>query len=237
MNQKTNKLKSVILITLSFILLSCSSSPLIQNHLSVEPSEVVNEQSIVALSKRSTFFIQVKDEAGEVISSGSGFLVDKNKVITNHHVIDTGITFHIFSYMGVYLSEATIINVDVDNDLALLYVDNLLNVNILPIMPDTTPLKYLDKVYAVGYPFGDSLTITTGSFQKKSRIFDIFNRVSISIAPGNSGGPCIKYNHINQRYEVIGVISANMSSGEHSYFNHGLIIPAEKVHALLERNR
>ena len=235
--QKTIFLSFILSILLG--LSSCSSSPIVANDstgMSAEPVNTNQEQSIVALAKRSTYMVQVLDEEGEVLGSGSAFLIKNKYLITNNHVIDGASTIRIFSFMGLFLSDATVVDTDMDNDVALLKIDKLIGVSPLPLADGTSHLRYLDKVYAVGYPFGDSLTITTGTYQKDSQIFPHFKRVSISIAPGNSGGPCIVYNHKEKKYEVIGIVSAHMAGGGASFPMQGLISPVSNIHDILQKN-
>lgn len=238
-----SKIKKVITtLFLSFTILvlpSCSYSPIVANDstgMSVEPVNTNQEQSIVALAKRSTYMVQILDESGEVVASGSSFLI-KNKYLITNHVIDGAHTIKIFSFMGLFLSDATVVDIDVDNDVALLKIDPLIGVSILPLADDTEQLRYLDKVYAIGYPFGDGLAITTGTYQKDSKIFPLFKRISVSIAPGNSGGPAVVYNHKKKRYEVIGIVSAHMAGGGRSFPMQGLISPVNNIHQILQNNK
>jgi len=146
------------------------------------------------------------------IGWGSGFFISESGVaVTNHHVLD-GIHKAIiimedgseYDIMGYY-------NYDFGNDLAVIQVDGE-GRRFQPVTigrPDG--LSVGDRVYAIGGPGGDPLTLTEGiisRFAHEPISYDIYTvagmlQSTAFIYGGNSGGPLF-----NDRGHVIGVNSA-----------------------------
>jgi S1-C subfamily serine protease len=186
-------------------------------------------QNAVEIAKKtfpSTVSIVALDKSKQPISLGSGFVVDKGKVITNVHVMKGAVygeiiedqtkkTHKIVGYLAI----------DKINDLILLSVPTL-EVDKLALSEKTPEIG--EKIYAIGNPKGLSGTISEGivSGIRKIENNDLI-QITAPISPGSSGGPII-----NNNGEVIAVSVASLTSGQ----NLNFAIPAKYVNNILSKN-
>ena len=142
---------------------------------------------------------------------GSGFIWDDHThIVTNHHVVSGADEITVVFENGAQF-EAGIIGSDPDSDLAVL---DLVNNNVMTA-PPSTPLGDSSEVrpghvaVAIGSPFGQEFTITSGIISAIGRTIQSGNsqfsiprviQTDAPINPGNSGGPLL-----NRTGEVIGV--------------------------------
>ncbi len=142
-------------------------------------------------------------------SSGSGFIIQGNRILTNAHVISNATFIEVKKQAETRRYEAETIAVSHEADLAIL---QLKDEN--PDFFKTPPLKLgklprlQKKVSAYGYPTGGSgLSITEGvvsriergAYVHKGKRF-ISVQIDAAINPGNSGGPVISNG------KVVGVV-------------------------------
>ncbi|MCY3935712.1 MAG: trypsin-like peptidase domain-containing protein [Chloroflexi bacterium] len=156
------------------------------------------------------------------LSGASGFVLDqKGHIITNNHVVDVSmlqrnvsrsdagpITYIVEFYNGT-LAEAELIGRDVYSDLAVLRVDPRVT-ELRPVtFADSAALTVGQEVLAIGNPYGNEWTLTTGIISALDRavpneLTDFlaggFIQTDAAINPGNSGGPLL-----NMNGHVIGV--------------------------------
>lgn len=169
--------------------------------------------------------VTVTLETGEVLNfGGSGALIDKDgTVLTAAHVVKEendqvrvgffGQTVKIASYD--YWVEfknknrsyhAELLGANVFNDSALLKMNDFdPDGYSVAKLGNPDNLKIGERVYALGSPFGMSLSITSGMISQLHRYvgatyLEDFIQSDTSINPGNSGGPLI-----NSQGEVIGI--------------------------------
>lgn len=179
---------------------------------SVSPSVV----SISVVARRPDTGFMDPDQS--VISSGTGFVLDnEGHIMTNNHVVD-GATEIEVSFLDGTLASARIIGLDPDSDLAVLQVD-LPTEDLEALKPvtfgDSSALKIGQTVLAIGSPFGQRWTLTSGIVSAIGRSIQGLTNFSIggviqtdaAINPGNSGGPLLDLNG-----HVIGVNSQIISS-------------------------
>lgn len=192
----------------------------------------ITNNTIVVVAQTNTYMLRVTQENGDIVG-GTAFAVNKKYFITNHHVIKDRVNIEIYDFRGAMVATAIVIGTDEDNDLALLKLNRSSFIAHYSLADNMNSLQYLDKVYVIGYPFGDRILIVEGTYQSYSGIMPEYHRLSAPIAPGNSGGPAVVYNKYKGRYEVIGVVSAHMAGPSMAYPSAALIIPIDKVHDLL----
>lgn len=198
---------------------------LVISGLAIYFSPVVNGNQIEQLSKaievikknqqyQGTLINEVKSkipENAKLISGGSGFLIDvKGYIITNAHVLK-GSGAVVVNSKGQEFN-ATIANVDVEKDLAILKIND----------QDYTPLKSLpysirkantdmgEQIFTLGYPrndivYGEGYLSARTGYNSDSLTYQL----QISANPGNSGGPVF-----NNNGEVIGVLSTRQAQAE-----------------------
>lgn len=141
-------------------------------------------------------------------SQASGFVYDtQGHIVTNHHVIQDAERIWI-TFFDRTRVQAEVIGSDADSDLAVLQVDypaELLN----PVqLGDSASVKVGQRAIAIGNPFGQEWTMTTGIISAIGRVFPQQSGFSIAeiiqtdaaVNPGNSGGPLL-----DSQGRVIGV--------------------------------
>lgn len=142
-----------------------------------------------------------------VPSAGTGFVIsDEGYILTNHHVVDDVDEIEV-RFLGGETAEAEVIGEDPKTDLALIRVDGVDELHVLPL-GDSDEILPGDRVVAIGNPFGLSHTVTVGIVSAKGRElgqgpYDDFIQTDAAINPGNSGGPLL-----NVRGEVVGINTA-----------------------------
>jgi S1-C subfamily serine protease len=152
----------------------------------------------------------------EVSSSGSGFVLDSDgHILTNYHVVENATEIEVSFYDG-WLAWAEVVGTDPDSDLAVIQVSDVPAEQLVPVtFGDSDALQVGETVLAIGSPFGERWTLTSGIISAVERTIRSQTDYSIggaiqtdaAINPGNSGGPLINLNG-----EVIGVNSQILSS-------------------------
>lgn len=201
----------------------------------VSPSVV----SINVVARRSDSGYFGQDDT--VVGSGSGFVLDKQgHIMTNNHVVDGATRIEVNFFDGT-LARAEILGMDPDSDLAILQVD-LPEDKLHPVeFGNSDELVIGQEVVAIGSPFGQRWTMTSGIISALERTISGMTNFSIggviqtdaSINPGNSGGPLL-----DLQGRVIGVNSQIISASGASA-GIGFAVPsnlAERVaQALIEK--
>lgn len=164
-------------------------------------------------------------------ATGSGFVIDsEGHIVTNNHVVQQANFIEIEFYDGT-LAEGEVVGVDPDSDLAVLDVDLPVE-ELHPIsFGDSDALVVGEPVIALGSPFGQDWTLTTGIVSGLNRIIEGLSSYSIggiiqtdaAINPGNSGGPLL-----NLDGQVIGV-NSQIASSSGSGSGVGFAVPSNLV--------
>src|SRR5690606_28212725 len=119
-----------------------------------------NIKEIASNTLSATVAIFMQDNSNQLKSLGSGVIVGDNLIVTNYHVIDGAYN----GYIKIHNSDTQFkidgyVNLDLDNDLALLYVSGVPSKNILI---NDTPVEVGESVYASGNPQGLAGTFSDG---------------------------------------------------------------------------
>ena len=131
--------------------------------------------------------------------SGSGVIIDGDgHVLTSHHVIRNATRLTVTLWDGSEY-DAAVVGTDPENDLAVIRFDP--GGTPLTVIPfgDSTDLRVGQKVLAIGNPFGQDRSLTTGIVSglgrpveaDDGRIIQQMIQTDASINPGNSGGPLL----------------------------------------------
>jgi 2-alkenal reductase len=163
--------------------------------------------------------------------TGTGFVIDTlGHIVTNTHVVDGATRIEVNFFDGsIYPGE--IVGVDPDSDLAVIQV-NRPAADLHPVgLGDSDALFIGQEVLAIGSPFGERWTLTTGIVSALDRKIDSLGQYQIgsviqtdaAINPGNSGGPLL-----NLHGEVVGVNSQIISQSRSSS-GIGFAIPSNMV--------
>jgi 2-alkenal reductase len=152
--------------------------------------------------------------------TGSGFVWDtEGHIITNYHVVQGAEKIKVAFLDGTRVL-AEIVGSDPDSDLAVLKVD-LPAERLYPVTPgDSDALFVGQRTIAIGNPFGQEWTLTTGVVSAVGRTlpsgtsqFSIPEMIQTDAAinPGNSGGPLL-----DREGRVIGVNTMIISQWQSS---------------------
>ncbi|MCG5534197.1 trypsin-like peptidase domain-containing protein [Halorhodospira sp. 9621] len=156
-------------------------------------------------------------------STGSGFHVSENIVVTNAHVVGSSNRPEIRNKDG-RIHEGRVIASDLAADLALIEVRE----RGIPLPLFSGPPPVGSDVIAVGHPQGMEFTVTRGivsasrSFGRKGEVIPVF-QTDAAINPGNSGGPLI------YQGEVLGVNTAILSGSS----GIGFAVHVDRVRQML----
>jgi hypothetical protein len=153
---------------------------------------------------------------GDEVAQGSGFIIAKNRVVTNYHVIEgLSVAFARFAD-GHTESVQGVVTADKSQDIAVLEVSTSGRPSLS--FGDDLSLREGDPVLALGAPRGLELTLTNGivsAFRKSGGQFLIQN--TAPIAPGSSGGPLL-----NSSGQAIGITSMQLTNTPGVYFSIGI---------------
>jgi 2-alkenal reductase len=152
---------------------------------------------------------------------GSGFVWDdQGHIVTNHHVIE-GADRVVVTFADDTEVEAKVLGTDPDSDLAVLELVDFEGPTKPVALGDSESLRVGHITVAIGNPFGQEFTMTTGIVSALGRIIRSGNspfsipqvvQTDAPINPGNSGGPLL-----DRRGRVIGVNTQIISrSGSNS---------------------
>lgn len=142
----------------------------------------------------------------------TGFLIDgRGYIVTNAHVVDRMKNIYVENSKGDYFS-ATIIRTDAVTDLAILKVNDTA-FKAIPTLPYSINKNNSDlgePIFTLGYPrneivYGEGYVSAKSGNEGDSTAY----QVSVSVNPGNSGGPVL-----NKNGEVIGIITSKNSAAD-----------------------
>ncbi len=170
-------------------------------------------------------------DSGFAEGSGTGFVIDtEGHIVTNSHVIEGAVRIEVNFFDG-RIVRGEIVGDDPDSDLAVIRVDVPAD-TLTPVqLGDSNSLFIGQEVIAIGSPFNQRWTMTTGIISALDRTIQGLTNYSIgsviqtdaAINPGNSGGPLL-----NRNGEVIGV-NSQIISQTRSNSGVGFAIPVNLV--------
>lgn len=205
--------------------------------------------SVVSISKKPPQ-VSFGEERGNIASIyGSGFVWDKNHVVTNFHVIreiERPFVTFLRKVPGENQDrrttvESTLVGADPASDVAVLRIgapvfdSNVSLASLMKALPRSpkasTDLLVGQDVFAFGNPFGLEHSLSRGIISGVSRTMESASgrpisgiiQTDASINPGNSGGPLL-----DSDGKVIGVNTAILT-GSGTFAGVGLAIPIDTV--------
>ena len=167
---------------------------------------------------------------------GSGVvIIDNGTILTNLHVVAGAKRIRVTFSDGTE-SEANVLSVQPENDLAVLRAKTIPDDLTPATMRSTGDLRPGDQVIAVGFPFGIGPSVSSGvvsGLQRQFRSPDgeqlLTNLIQFDAAanPGNSGGPLV-----TMEGEVVGIVTAILNpSRQRVFIGIGFAVPIENAAA------
>ncbi|MFO0801053.1 MAG: trypsin-like peptidase domain-containing protein [Gemmataceae bacterium] len=198
---------------------------------------VVNVDTVMLKRERYSDRLQ-EQQTG----TGSGFLWDADgRIVTNFHVIQDvlrrpGMTVRVV-LADRSAHEARVVGTAPDVDLAVVKIDPAgVKGKLVPLgLATSADLRVGQRVYAIGNPFGLSLTLTDGIVSALDRTIEAPTTAPISgavqhtapINPGNSGGPLL-----NRAGKLVGV-NTSIATPTGSNVGIGFAIPSDAVNQVV----
>ena len=172
--------------------------------------------SITATSSSSqgSSLSQSADDSSDSGSIGSGVVLDtKGDILTNNHVVD-GYDQLVVTMDDGTTYEAELVGTDASSDLAVIKLKDADASSLTPIeIGDSSKLNVGEWVMAIGSPFGNEQSVSTGivsalyrstamSSTSGNTIYANMIQTDAAINPGNSGGALV-----NDNGELVGINS------------------------------
>jgi S1-C subfamily serine protease len=216
----------------SFLLLLCATPALLAQTLTT-PSAVY--QSVLRIEAAT----QVPDYQTPWNSGrfgggiGTGFLIGKNRILTNAHVVSNARRVLITVHGSPQKYPAKVEFIAHDCDLALLSVEDFKDFESFPTFEFGDVPQLESQVRVIGYPIGgERLSVTRGvvsriDFQPYSHSradSHLVVQIDAAINPGNSGGPVVQDN------KVVGVAFQGLRQAD----NTGYVIPTPVIRRFLK---
>jgi S1-C subfamily serine protease len=164
---------------------------------------------------------------------GTGFLIGKNKFLTNAHVVSNAKRVLVTIHGSPEKYPAKVEFIAHDCDLALLSVEDFHDFEKLPVFDFGSVPSLESQVRVIGYPIGgERLSVTRGvvsridfsSYSHSRADSHLIVQIDAAINPGNSGGPVV------QDGKVVGVAFQGLRQAD----NTGYIIPTPVVRRFLK---
>jgi tetratricopeptide (TPR) repeat protein len=174
--------------------------------------------------KDAIVVVKALDREGQEVSQGSGVVLPSGEVVTNHHVVEKGVTLTVVAKGRSAL--AFVVGQDPDRDLALLFVVGL---DASPAqLGRTEGLKVGQRVFAVGTPYGLELSISEGIVSQLRGKKPPIIQTTAAISPGSSGGGLF-----NEQGQLVGITSFYLKGGQGLNF----AVPVEWVRELVAQRK
>jgi S1-C subfamily serine protease len=218
-----------------FVMLDFTKNPLegsFEDNLPPRKTETPPQDEQVLLDAYSHAVISVTERVGPAVvrvetgsrepnarergGLGSGIVISPDGlVLTNSHVVGASKQIRLRDHEGI-VTDARVLGVDPDTDLALLRADGARDLNYASL-GNSKSLRRGQLVVAIGNPLGFESTVTAGVVSALGRsirsvtgrtIEDVI-QTDAALNPGNSGGPLV-----SSSAEVIGINTAIISGAQ-----------------------
>lgn len=142
----------------------------------------------------------------------TGFLIDgKGYIITNAHVVNRMKNIYVENNKGEYFTAVSVYT-DANTDLAVLKINDTAfrTMTNLPYSIKRSNADLGEQIFTLGYPrneivYGEGYLSAKSGNEGDSTAY----QVSVSVNPGNSGGPLL-----NKNGEIIGIITSKNSTAD-----------------------
>jgi tetratricopeptide (TPR) repeat protein len=191
------------MVKLSILVLLLGSIPIAAQTKAASPTPEV----IYSKCKASVVAILTFDKNRAPLSQGSGFVVAKNRVLTNYHVLAGSSSASIIFNDGSITTVSTVIAAAYPKDLVIVETETGARPPL--VLGDELQLKVGETIYTIGAPSGLAGSLSNGlvsAFRQDEGQFMI--QITAPIAPGSSGGPVL-----NSQGQVVGVATSKLKDG------------------------
>ncbi len=186
----------------------------------------------ISVTLRTPDFAHPWNKANPTEASGTGFLIDGNRIVTNAHVVRYASQVYVQPDQSDEKFEATVEAISYGLDLAILQLESAdAIVDLKPLAIDNTITPLRSEVNVYGFPIGgNQISITKGIVSRieytgiGSNQLGLRAQIDAAINPGNSGGPAISGG------KVVGVAFSGIQNAN----NIGYLIHATELVAFLE---
>src|SRR5215831_6116017 len=171
----------------------------------------VSPEVLYARAKASVVTVLTFDTNRAPLGQGSGFIVARNRVVTNYHVVAGSTSASIVFEDGSIGVVTAVIAASTPKDLVIVEVET----GARPQLPlgNELQLKVGETIYAIGSPKGLSTSLSNGlvsAFRQEEGQFLI--QITAPVAPGSSGGPVL-----NNMGQVVGVATSRLKEGSFGF--------------------
>lgn len=188
-----------------------------------------NTTEIVEMVKPGTVLIANQIDASTG-GSGTGFILNDNQIITNHHVVDGNGKLFVYSSNSQRKYPAEVVYADLIADVAIIRIVDweVFKKNESPAnltLGSSDDMRIGDKVVVIGHPWGLKWTVSEGILSAKNRRVGQnpkhMDQIDANLFQGNSGGPIF-----NENGEVICVSNMMLAMEGGSY---GFCLPSDLI--------
>lgn len=181
----------------------------------------------ITATTRNPEFFQPWNKAKPAEVSGTGFLIEGNRILTNAHVVRYATQIYVQPDQSDQRIGATVESIGYTVDLAILRLDDESILDGRAALPlDEGLPRVRSDVTVYGYPIGgDQLSVTKGIVSRVEFTGGgLRTQIDAAINPGNSGGPAITDG------TVVGIAFAGLRQAD----NIGYLIPISELRLFLD---
>jgi len=181
------------------------SAPAPSNQATATPMELTE---LHKSTRPAVVDIIALDKSSNPQSSGSGFFISPNEIVTNFHVIGKADSIGVILADGSETVCTAVRYLDKDRDLAVL-VTRKASTHQLAL--ETSRIEEGERIAVIGSPLGLDGTLSEGivSAVRKNDDMIEFIQISAPISPGSSGSPVV-----NRFGKVVGVATMIFTEGQ-----------------------
>lgn len=182
--------------------------------IEIDPEDTTLSEAVAAKALPSVVSITAQGETEDSGGIGSGVILDTDgNILTNYHVIEGASALVVRTDSGDSY-EAEVVGTDESSDLAVIRLQDAEDADLTPIeLADSDELTVGEWVMAIGSPFGNEQSVSTGIVSALYRstalqstsgtsIYANMIQTDAAINPGNSGGALV-----NDEGKLIGINS------------------------------